>query len=195
MGFSKRQQPEFRVLVAAAWKAHCASQGLTPSAKPDEAWYRAQLRGATGHESTKDCNAGRDYEDAMAWFEEIEGTSIKWQLRRANGDARRLLHDLNALCASHDVTPEYLRRIAAKALRVSQPPDLSTLTPEQLLTVRIAAKQHVTRGMVAEADRDPQISRKTGMEKPPQVRSFWDALRRHEEQAEREANQEVDIPF
>lgn len=187
MGFSRAQQPAFRAMVAAAWKATGGA-----GAKPDRGWYEAELETATGYRSTADCNAGRDYDFAMARFEEIGGASIEWQMRAFQGDAKRIAHSLRKLCADHEGDEAYMRRIARQALRLDVLPELHTLDADQLLVVLRACKQQVTRGLVAAGERDPQVSRKTHHEKPPQVKAYWAAAVRKAAEAEVPAE---NIPF
>lgn len=135
MGFSRAQQPGFRVMVAAAWSAHCRAEGCEAGAKPDRAWYERELVFATGHHSTADCNAGRDYDRAMAHFEEIAGTGIKWQMRIHTGDAVRLLHELRQEVEAHDIDEDYLRGVARRMLRRDDLPELERLSREQLILI------------------------------------------------------------
>ncbi|EDY16723.1 hypothetical protein CfE428DRAFT_5836 [Chthoniobacter flavus Ellin428] len=96
MSFSRRQQPEFRVLVPLAWVAHCRREGLARTLKVDRDWYERELCVATGQASTKECNAGRDYDLAMAHFEGLAGVGIKWQMRVYSGDVTRMMHCLRS---------------------------------------------------------------------------------------------------
>lgn len=100
MSFSRAQQPEYRALVTAAWLAHCLREGL-PKRFPKkgdaeyEDWYQRELMVATGNETSAACNAGRDYDFAMAHFEGLAmGGSIKWQMRLYSGDVKRMLYSL-----------------------------------------------------------------------------------------------------
>lgn len=169
MAFSRRQQPEFRALLALAWAKHCSLTGAT--GKMDRTWYEDTLEAATGHRSTTDCNAGRDYDAVMAEFEAIAGTGIRWGLKLHGGDAKRLAHNIREICEDHSIDEGYMRRIARKALRIDHLPELLQLDRAQLLTVLRACKQHVTRHLVADGQRDPQVSRKTHRPKTPQVRA------------------------
>lgn len=169
MSFSRAQQPEFRLLVAKAWREHCREHGLDCTPKPDRAWYETELQLATGKSSTSDCNAGSDYEAAMSHFEALSGDGIKWQMRQFRGPANRIEHALKKLCADHEIAEDYMQRIARHSLRVEELPELHKLSKEQLLTILRACKQYVTRKLVAEGIRDPQISKKTRKPKPAQV--------------------------
>jgi hypothetical protein len=71
MGFSRGQQPEFRGLVKQAWAEHCRAEGLDGKHSSQRAWYEAELLISTGHSTTTACDAGRDYDDAMAHFETL----------------------------------------------------------------------------------------------------------------------------
>lgn len=176
MAFSRRQQPEFRKLVALAWAAHCRLTGA--AGKMDRGWYEDTLEAATGYRSTSECNAGRDYDAAMAEFEAIAGTGVKWGLKLHGGDAKRIAHNIRQICEDHDIDEGYMRRVARKALRLDTLPELLQLDREQLLVILRACKQHVTRNLIAERKHEPQVSRKTGGYKKLQVQAYQEAIRR-----------------
>lgn len=185
MSFTRGQQPEFRTLLNRAWPK--ASE-FDPSLDVGDRckakrcgecsfcrWYEELLFAATGHRSTTDCNAGRDYEFVMRALEAIIGDSIKWHLKAAGGDANRIRHELRSLCTDHEISDSYMQRIARQALKLDEPPALEDMSRDQLATVLIACKQHVTRQLVAEGKREPQVSRKTRREKAPQAKASMEA--------------------
>jgi len=133
-------------MVAGAWAIHCrdTSQDRSDRAARD-AWYRAELIECLGKDSTKTASATRDFEAAMAHFESIFGDSIYWQMAQFRGDARRVLHELDAICERHNIDEDYLRRIARVALKFDAPPQLIDLTPDQLLIILRAARIHARR--------------------------------------------------
>lgn len=168
MSFSRAQQPELRQLVGLAWVAHCRAEGIKPadrcrgSKRCGEcafcAWYEGELEAATGHRSTTDCNAGRDYDFAMAQFEEIWGGSIKWQMKKYSGDAKRILHELQGVAGGHQVDEDYLRAAAKRSLRMAVAPELHTLSRERLIMVMGEVKRHLRRRAKRELEAvaDPQ---------------------------------------
>ncbi|HEX5177109.1 MAG TPA: hypothetical protein VFV83_08775 [Chthoniobacteraceae bacterium] len=177
MAFSRAQQPEFRGLVAVAWQVFCRDQNKVATTKVERSWYEAQLIEATGHASTSDCNAGGDYDRAMAHFEALgRSGSIKWQMKLFRGDANRIDHEIKRVCDDHNIDEEYMRAIARKALRLSVLPELHLLTKEMRLTILCACKQQVARDRVAAGIQTPQISRRTGREKRGQVKLYHAAL-------------------
>lgn len=187
MSFTRGQQPEFRTLLERAWQTSCElDSSLDQGARCRKSkrcgeccyclWYVGLLESSTGHRSTTDCNAGRDYDFVMRALEAIIGDSIKWHMKAAGGDANRIRHELRALSEKHEIDDRYMQRIAKQALRLDSAPALENMKPEQLVTVLIACKQHVTRKLVAEGHRDPQVSRRTRLEKPPQVAAHQQAL-------------------
>src|SRR5690606_15390577 len=107
---TKRQQPEFRVVVAKAWKSHCnGNEGLERDKVQQREWYEEQLEECTGKRSTKELSAGRDYDKSMAHFEAIAGDSIKWQMRLHNGDARRIIHTIRTKIEEFDGDEKYFQ--------------------------------------------------------------------------------------
>jgi hypothetical protein len=185
MGFSRGQQPEFRKLIATAAK-YC---GVDPKGAEYRAWYEAALFNAVRKTSTTECNAGRDYDFVMAEFEVLGQSGIKWQRKAATGDANRMVHEIRRTCgAASDVDESYMLRIGAQALGLDRCPPLHRLAPEQLQTILVACKQHVTRGQVARVDREPQVSEVTREWKRGQARAFREGI-------EAQAAIEVDEPF
>ncbi len=173
MSFSRPQQSQYRQFVRHAWLQHCRDEQL-PIAPMDRDWYEAELVVATGHRTTSECNAGRDYDHAMAHFEALARAGVKWQLKLSRGDAIRLAHNIREVCANHDLDEDFMRGIARQALRLDTLPELVKLSPDDLMIVLRACKQHVTRHLVREGKRQPQISRKTFMAKPPQVKAYFE---------------------
>lgn len=153
MSFTRAQQPAFRLLVKAAWYAHIRENpgtcGAEHPARPHRPWYEAELFTATGQHSTKDLNAGRDYELAMAHFEALVGESLQWQMKAARGDARRILHALDQIREDHGIGEPYLRAVAARVIAKrwphSEPPQLAELSLKELITVQGEVKRAVRR--------------------------------------------------
>lgn len=146
MGFSRSQQGEFRKLVRAAWEGHCRTEGGAAQDKAAErTWYAGELRAATGHESSTACNGARDYERAMAHFEALAGTGVKWGLRVFGGDAKRMLHALHAAGAGPEVDEDYLRGVARRMLKRDDLPELHTLPRETLVAIVGEVRRHVRR--------------------------------------------------
>ena len=155
MSFSRPQQPAFRALVAAAWRAYCQSVSLTKMLPPYRVWYEWELFNATGRHSTKDCNAGRDYDRAMAHFEILAGAGIRWQMRLHTGDARRLLHELRAAVGEHDIDEDYLRAIARQSLGLDYLPNLEDLPRERLILILAAVRRYIHRRLTREQTANP----------------------------------------
>lgn len=139
MSFSRAQQGPFRVLVKSAWER--VGDGVPFDKKKHAAhlaWYEEQLEAATGKTSTTQCNPNEDYEDAMSHFECIWGGSIKWQMKRAGGNMRRMLYTIRQRAAKFDVDEAYLEGIAQRQLKLPQRVPLEELKPEELVNVRTA---------------------------------------------------------
>ncbi len=148
MSFSRAQQPEFRKLVKLAWAAHCRMESLAETDKAGErAWYEAQLFEATGNSTSRACNAGRDYDRAMAHFETVAGSGVKWNLRLFGGDAKRILHQLREVSDEHQLDEEYLRGVARRMLNREYLPELHTLSRETLITILGEVKRHIRRAL------------------------------------------------
>lgn len=61
MNLTSRDQGRYRPAVESAWLAHCATSGSAPNDKAArEAWYRSELKGRFGVESTKDYSGDVD---------------------------------------------------------------------------------------------------------------------------------------
>lgn len=151
MSFSRAQQPAWQAMIKRAWAAHCLAEGINPvPPKWDRDWYEQELYYAVKTTSTSDCNAGRDYDLAMAHFESIAGESIKWQMRVHSGDARRLLHELSEITEDHGIDEDYLRGVARQMLKVDHLPELSKLTKPQLVLILGEVKRHVRRNLKSE---------------------------------------------
>ena len=159
MSFSPRQQGKVRPLVTAAWRAICKANNQ-PVKDPTERdlWYRAELLEAIGKDSTKTAGQTRDFERCMAHFEAIVGDSIYWQMAQFRGDARRILHEIDAICEKHKIDEDYLRRIARVALKFEAPPQLIDLTPDQLLIIVRAARIHARRKSRSASPSESHIS-------------------------------------
>jgi hypothetical protein len=161
-GFSPAQRPELNAYLALAWVAHCRRERLDQvigarclRKRCEEAgcvyctWYEDMLEAATGHRSSKECNAGRDFEWFMADLEEVHGQDIKWQMKKFGGDARRILHAIEQVSAGAAISEEYLRKIATNALREHDTPvewvmpELHLLAPRELVLVKNAVLAHV----------------------------------------------------
>lgn len=148
MSFSRAQQPEFRKLVKAAWLEHCRAENAVAADKAAErTWYEAQLFEATGAGSSSDCNAGRDYDRAMAHFEAVAGAEVKWNLRIFDGDAKRILHGIREVSEEHALDQDYLRGVAKRMLRRDDLPELHTLSREVLIRILGEVKRFVRRGL------------------------------------------------
>jgi hypothetical protein len=146
MSFTRAQQPAWQGMIRAAWKAHCLREGLTSApGQFDRGWYERELSFATGRTSTIECNAGRDYDFAMAHFEALAGSGIRWQMCAHTGDARRLLHELSRFSHTHHLDEDYLRKVARQMLRTPHLPHLAELTRAQLLVILGEVKRHLHR--------------------------------------------------
>lgn len=110
MPFTKSQQGQYRALEKAAWQVHCRRRGLDSSdTAAYVAWYRAELKQATGRATTRDCDGGRHWEAACAHFEALGDLGIAYQLKLIQGDLRRIRH------AAAQIAPEWLRQFATDA--------------------------------------------------------------------------------
>jgi hypothetical protein len=153
VSFTRAQQPELRAYLGLAWQAHCQAEGIDAGGRCRGskrcgacaycAWYEEVLEGATGHRSTTECNAGRDYDRFMRDLEAIHGQSIKWQMRAFGGDARRILHQIGEVCAEHGIDEDYLRAVARRGFGPTA--ELHLLEAGQLLVVLGEVKRHVRR--------------------------------------------------
>lgn len=155
MAFTRAQQKEFFPLKAAAWQIHAARQGLDLKNKELlDAWYRGQLEQATGKASTTECNAGRHFERACAWFEELGELGIKYQLRLLAGDLKRIKFAVSkinpswlAQFRSDAQLQTYLDGVTCQAFRRDQPIPLHEMSDAQLQVITratcIAAKRAI----------------------------------------------------
>lgn len=154
MSFSRAQQPEFRLLVKGAWAVHCrAENGDARDKAAERSWYERQLAAATGKASSSACNAGRDYDLAMAHFEACAGAGLKWNLRLYGGDAKRMLHEIHEVAEAHGIDEDYLRGCARRALGLggeAELPELHTLPRELLIQIVGEVKRFVRRRMKRE---------------------------------------------
>lgn len=146
MSFSRAQQPAWQTMIRAAWNAHCLHESIAPvPAKWDRSWYEQELYYAVKKTSTSDCNAGRDYDRAMAHFEALAGVGIKWQMKLHSGDAVRLLHELREAVGDYDIDEDYLRGVAQRMLKLEVLPALETLKREQLILILGEVKRYIRR--------------------------------------------------
>jgi hypothetical protein len=152
MSFSRAQHiTHYRPMVDRAWKRlYDSSPALQDLAPPQRKvarreWYERELAAATGKKSSEQCNAGKDFEKAMAHFEAIAGDSIEWQLKLYTGDARRILHEIRDLVRHHDLDEDYARGIARQALKLDALPDITELDAKDLVVVLRALKIQVAR--------------------------------------------------
>lgn len=157
MSFSRAQQPGFRDMLNAAWAVVCREWPAAMRCKGKRcgechfcAWYEGELLEATGHSSTTECNAGRDYDFAMAHFEAIAGAGIIWQMRVHTGDAKRILFQLGEVKADHGLDEAYLRACAKRALKAATAPELSTLSKPQLVLILGEVKRSLRRAVKRE---------------------------------------------
>lgn len=151
MGFSRAQHGLFRPLVIKAWQVHCKANAMNArDLAAKNAWYREELRTASGKTSSADLDQTRAFEKVMAHFEAIAGDSIHWQMRLFRGNARRILHQINQISREHDLDEDYLRAIAKQALQTDFTPELHDLRPETLLTILNAARVYVRRHLKSE---------------------------------------------
>lgn len=149
-GFSPKQQPEWQALKTAAWLAHCLREGLPKTLKLDRAWYEQELHYATGHTSTTECNAGRDYDWAMAHFEVLAGAGIKWQMNIYQGDVKRMLFSLRSELGERKlqqarVDEAYLLQAIRNGYAGKKPWEIER---EQLIVILGEVKRHVRRHVV-----------------------------------------------
>lgn len=155
MSFSRAQQPAWQKMLDEAWAAHLLSQGeaQVPRCKCKVRgsdcgccrWYLQELFFATGQHSTSECNAGRDYDRAMAHFESIAGNGIKWAMKIHSGDANRLLHELRATVGGYEIDEDYLRGVARQMLQTEELPELEKLSRKQLILILGEVKRYVRR--------------------------------------------------
>ena len=175
-GFSGAQyasqpgRPGLTEYLSLAWGAHCRCEGIPEAlgarclrkrCKAADCayctWYEDTLEAATGHRSTTECNAGRDFDFFMAALEEIHGEGIDWQIRKFHGDANRILHAIRRVSADAAIDEEYLQKIATNALREHDTPvewvmpELHLLAPRELVVVKNAALAYV-RGKVTRGE-------------------------------------------
>lgn len=118
MSFTPRQQGLFRPMVTRAWAKHAEGNALdVRNRAAKDAWYRAELVECLGRDTTKDCDAGRDFELVMAHFEAIAGGDFHWNLRVHQGDCRRLQFSIAKICQRWDIDDAYARATAARVLK------------------------------------------------------------------------------
>ena len=153
MSFTPRQQGHYRPLVARAWTRHAEGEGINPKDKAArETWYREQLNAAANVESSKDLNAGRDFNLVMAHFETLCGDDIYWLLKLTTSDENRLRHAVQAIARDLDLDDAYIRATAGYVLR-REITSLSDCTAAELQKVRIALSIHARRQRSAAASK------------------------------------------
>jgi hypothetical protein len=145
MGFSRAQQPLWQALKAAAWLARCKREGWPLTLKIDRDWYEQELFHATGKTSSTDCDAGRDYNLAMAHFEGLAGTGIRWQMRLYDQDVKRMMQVLRSDFRESDlkvagVNEEYVLRCIRNGFGSKKP---WQMTRAELTAVLTGLKRHV----------------------------------------------------
>lgn len=90
VGFSPRQQADYRPVVAKAWLARCGRLGIFPNERgAKDAWYRDELMECLGENTTGRCNQTTDFDIAIRHFAQIAGDEY-WTTRIADGPERRL---------------------------------------------------------------------------------------------------------
>ncbi len=159
MSFSRGQHAfHFRPLVAKAWAAHCRAtmpppalaEALERDNRAKDKWYRANLHEACGVYTSVELNQKDDFERAMAHFEAICGDDFTWQLKLLKGDARRALHEIQAVCREADFDEDYAAGIARQALGLDTRPLLENLKAPKLVVVLRALKIQARRCVRAE---------------------------------------------
>ena len=105
-------------------------------------WCEWELFTATRRRTTRECNAGRDYDRAMAHFEILAGNGIRWQMSLYNG-AQHVLHELRAAGSECGFDEDYLRLLAGYGLGLTYPPCLEDLSREQLIRILTAVKRYI----------------------------------------------------
>lgn len=112
-GFSQKQNGRhYRPQVARAWAAHCGRTGESVfDHAARERWYRHQLVTRFNVYTTKQLDQKRDFEEAMALFEAIEGKSITWQLKAADGDKNRLRFLIRERCRILHGNEDYIQAV------------------------------------------------------------------------------------
>jgi hypothetical protein len=145
MAFSLPQRIKlFQPMVDRAWAAFCRRECITEETRASkDSWYRAELMKAFGVSTTKRLRKGKDFDKAMAHFEELaDDGSIEWQMKLLNGDDKRARHRLWETCETMRFTPEY---IAAIAEQMNLRTPTRELNASEALSLRLALLYHVCR--------------------------------------------------
>jgi hypothetical protein len=113
----------------------------------EETWRRSHLHQATGHRSSKDCDAGRDFDRACARFEELAEAGYKFQLRLINGDVRRIRFAIQKVYPpflkqfpTDQDLHKWLRGIARNVTQAGWLPELHELDATQIRAVTQIAR-------------------------------------------------------
>lgn len=154
-GFAPGQQAELREYIGMAWATDCRANGWDPDARCRGStrcrtcaychWYEAILKKATGHTTSTECNAGRDYDFLMRDLEIIHGRSTKWQERASRGDAVRIIYELRKAVREHDIEEAYLQGVARRMLGLEALPPLEALERLQLIVILGEVKRFLRR--------------------------------------------------
>jgi hypothetical protein len=133
----------YQPMVDRAWLAHCERECITDStAASKKDWERQELKRVFGVDSTRDLDKGKDFERAMAHFEELADAGIYWQVKVVNGDADRARHVLNETISNLRLKPEYVDAIR-RQMQIDH--TIRTLTVDEAINMRIALLKHVRR--------------------------------------------------
>jgi hypothetical protein len=143
----ERERPlseQFRV-VAKAWAEHCRRSALaTVDRAAKDAWYRSQVKGVLGVDTTRGADPVRDFDRLMLHFATLANDDY-WIKRCSVGEETRALHQLqrtidNAARAGVDISDAYLAGIA-KHMGFGDRP-LDQLPAAAVLKVRTAISLH-----------------------------------------------------
>ncbi len=134
----------YQPMVDQAWAAHCRREDITDStAASKKDFERAELLKCFGVNTTKGLNKGKDFDKAMAHFEELlDDGSFTWQMKALNGDARRARHQLAETVKLLRLEPGY---IAAIQRQMGIHTGYQSLNAPDAVKLRIALLTHVRR--------------------------------------------------
>ena len=147
-------------MVEHAWEHHCnANAGVDQTRCKKHprcrtcgycTWYEAELAAAVLLPTSVYCDQKRDFEKAIAHFEAAAGggkgkNPFYWNHRLYGADARRIIHNIQAIARDFECDEHYLQGIARQALKLSILPPLETLTYDQLIIVLRAIKIEISR--------------------------------------------------
>jgi DNA primase large subunit len=131
----------FRPMVDKAWKAHCDRECITESTTASkDGWYRAELKKVFGVDTTKRLNKSKDFDRAMAHFEELADEGIVWQVKLLQGDAVRARYQLEEMAKLLRLDEVYL-----STMREQMGIPAGPLSVEQAVRLRVALLYHVRR--------------------------------------------------